>query len=230
MGRRGFAQQHDDGRAPAAVLETRLPERLFAALPDLVTASFLVWMWMAPLDAGRDAVLGGLALVVLEFPALLGLLGLFVAARSRRWSQKFPGLFLTDFGLVAAALIAQALQRADVNAWTLLCFVWLLAAKSLVFTTAWRDDTWFADGLRLALQCAALMLIFTVAMDLLIPRWGFDENALRQLALPLQPYDPEGIRLDITPWQSFAAGSLYFAFSAFFGGLLAIRRRADRRA
>src|SRR5690606_29112084 len=116
--------------------------------------------------AGRDAVLGGLALVGLEFPALLGLLGLFVAVRSHRWTQKSRALFLTGFGLVAAGLIAQELQRSGAGVWTLLCFGWLLAAKSLVFATAWRDDTWFADGLQLALRCVALVLIFLIARDL----------------------------------------------------------------
>src|SRR5690606_28571840 len=136
MRTRGLVRQRGDGSAPAAVLETRLPERLLAALPDLITAGFLAWAWMAPLDAGRDAVLGGLALVGLEFPALLGLLGLFVAVRSHRWTQKSRALFLTGFGLVAAGLIAQELQRSGAGVWTLLCFGWLLAAKSLVFATA----------------------------------------------------------------------------------------------
>jgi hypothetical protein len=215
------------GSVPAAVVETRLPERLLAALPDLITSCFLAWTWAAPLDAGRDAVLGGLALVGLEIPALLGLLGLFAAVRLHGWSRKLRALFLTGFALVAAGLIAQELQRSGASAWMLLCFGWLLVAKGLVFATAWRDDTWFADGLRLALQCVALMLILAIASDLPVPRWGFDEAAVRQLALPLQPHDPRGIRLDVPPWLPIAAGSAYFAFSALVGCLLAARRRAD---
>lgn len=218
----------DRERTPAAVVETRLPERLLAALPDLVTAGFLAWMWAAPLDAGRDAVLGGLALVALEFPALLGLIGLFAAVRSRGLSRKLRMLALPAFGVVAAGLIAQELQRGGANAWTLLCFAWLLVAKGLVFATAWRDGTWVADGIRLALQCVALVLIFVVAKDLPVPRWGFDEAAMGELALPLRPHDPEGLRLGAPPWLPLAAGSLYFAFSAVVGGLLAVRRRVDR--
>lgn len=225
MRAREFAQSRSRKSAPYAVVETRLSERLLAALPDLVTAGFLAWMWAAPLDAGRDAVLGGLALVALEFPALLGLAGLFAAVRSGGLWRKLRLLVLPAFGLVAAGLIAQELQRGGASAWTLLCFAWLLVAKGLVFATAWRDGTWVADGIRIALQCVALMLVFVVAKDLPVPRWGFDEAAIRQLALPLHPHDPDGLRLGAPPWLPLAAGSLYFAFSAMAGGLLAVRRR-----
>ncbi len=230
MRARDFAQRRARAGPRQVMVETRWRGRLLAALPDAITAAFLAWTWAAPVDAGRDAVLGGMALVGLEFPALLGLIGLFAAARSQQLFHKLRALVLAGFGLVAAVLVAWQLQRSASSPWVLFSCAWLLVGKWLVFTSARRDRTWFADGLRLVMQCIALMLILAIAKDLSVPRWGFDEATLRQLALPLQPDDPAGLRLAIRPWQLFAAGSVYFAFNAFVSGLLAVRRMATRSA
>jgi hypothetical protein len=226
MRAKDFVRWRARGGRRQVMVETQWHGRLLAALPDAITAAFLAWTWAAPMDAGRDAVLGGMALVGLEFPALLGLIGLFAAARSQSLLHKLRALVLTGFGLVAAVLVAWQLQRSATSPWVLFSFAWLLVGKWLVFATARRDGTWFADGLRLAVQFIALMLILSIAKDLPVPRWGFDEATIQQLTLPLKPDDPGGLRLAIGPWQLFAAGSLYFAFNAFVSGLLAVRRMA----
>lgn len=191
--------------------------RCLAAFPDATTALFFLLVWLSPLTAGRAGVFSAIVLIGLELPALLALSCLFLLRAHSAWRDrlKLAGLFCAAlFGVCQLAIKAfQALP----SALLLVSIVAMLIGKGLIYTTTRRDSTWTIEGLTLAIHLGVLLLVVQIAdhFSATLPRGGFTEDVMRQLALPqaisgrVQPDSPWA-----QPWWIVLAGAAYFSLCA----------------
>lgn len=103
------------------------------------------------------------------------------------------------------------------SALLLVSIVAMLIGKGLIYTTTRRDSTWTIEGLTLAIHLGVLLLVVQIAdhFSATLPRGGFTDDVMRQLALPqaifgrVQPDSPWA-----QPWWIVLAGAAYFSLCA----------------
>lgn len=204
--------------------ETRTLRRSLAALPDAACALLLLYAWLAPLSVGREGVLISGVLVALELPALLALACLFTAYTSKRWLDKVFGLAFLVFML---AMVWRVVAEMHLHMSSLALtgsVASMLFGKWLIFRATRCDSLWRVEGMKLLLHFLLFMLILNVAHEASIPRGGFTDAALQQLALPSQPFGGASPNSPWThPWWLLAGGGAYFSVCAVTRYYLSIK-------
>src|SRR5687768_17329334 len=191
-------------------VETRTLHRALAALPDAVAAAYLVHAWWFPLQAGRDGVFSSIALMAMELPALLGLAALFMLHSSSGSIDRIKAGVCVCVSVGAVISFAASCYSILPSHTLVVATAALLWGKWLVFSATKRNSTWFVEAMRLSAHLMLLMLVFTLAPGMEIPRGGFDDSTLGRLQLPGSPFGedtrPSPWR---HPWWGLAAGSFY---------------------
>ncbi|WP_394001322.1 hypothetical protein ACF3M1_13100 [Luteimonas sp. WGS1318] len=194
-----------------------VPHRLLAAFPDATTALFFLLVWLSPMTAGRASVFSAALLIGLELPALLALSGLFMLHVSAPWHDRLKAAACLCAALFFVGLFAIKAFQALPSGLLLVSVFAMLIGKGLIYTTTRRDSTWAIEGLKLAIHLGVLLLVVSIAdhFSAAVPRGGFTDDVMRQLALPqeiigrVQPDSPWA-----QPWWIVLAGALYFSLCA----------------
>ena len=194
----------------AAVAKPNSVGRIFAALPDAVTALAYAWTWMLPLyfDAGWVKTL--MLVMLMEFLVVHsgGFLGVTVLSDGFTRVQK--SLAILGFGCFYL-LFAVAFSLAFHAWWPVFTFLWLLGSR---FALVWlsplpREDEVGRQMALWALSVAAYLAAVFAGVLLPLPSLGLGAEVMPRLGL-------EGGGLWIEkPWTVLASGLFYFSVMAW---------------
>ncbi len=206
-----------------------VPHRLLAAFPDATTALFFILVWLLPMTAGGASVFSAIVLIALELPALLALSGLFMLHVKAPWHDRLKVAACLCAAISCICLFAIKAFQALPSGLLLVSILAMLIGKGLIYMTTRRDSTWAIEGLKLAIHLGVLLIVVSIAdhFSATIPRGGFTDDVMRQLALPLDVFDhlsPDSPWAQ--PWWIVLAGALYFSLCAISRYAMAPERPA----
>ena len=206
-----------------------VPHRLLAAFPDATTALFFILVWLLPMTAGGASVFSAIVLIALELPALLALSGLFMLHVKAPWHDRLKVAACLCAATSCICLFAIKAFQALPSGLLLVSILAMLIGKGLIYMTTRRDSTWAIEGLKLAIHLGVLLIFVSIAdhFSATIPRGGFTDDVMRQLALPLDVFDhlsPDSPWAQ--PWWIVLAGALYFSLCAISRYAMAPERPA----
>lgn len=192
----------------------KLLRRTFAALPDTVTASVFLTLWIRPLAFGVHGVRNGMLVMIVEFVLIHATIFLPIAL-----AVLVSGFKSRARGVAAVAVLVAiylffivALSAAFQSWWPFIAFTWLLLGKAglpIVEATG-ADD----GGHEVAVWLVSVLtyiiggLLITV---LPLPQFGFADIEHGVLGLPS---GASGIWID-EPYRVMAFGALYFYLLAW---------------
>lgn len=180
------------------------------ALPDAITASAFVSLWIAPLWLGSRAVSNALLTMLVEFVLIhaAGMLGGVLESRTNARSAQVTALL--GFGLLYAAFIG-AFAFAFGEWWPVLVFGWLLLGKlhDLFATSPANPEHRQQRQAMWALQVVAYLAAVFATVLLPIPRLGITEAIQPQLGLT-----GSGLWVE-HPQTVVVSGALYFGLLAW---------------
>ncbi len=205
----------------AANMPTNGLSRFLSALPDTLSASFFLTVWIAPQYFGDSSVRSGMLIMLVEF-ILVHASG-FVGAQTLRpdSTRKNKLRFVAGFGAFYLLFIS-AWALAFGEWWPFLAFGWLLVGK---FKTAF-DTRLPSDTRKVHMQSdwaiGAMAYLGGVFATILlpVPRLGITSDIIDQLQLP-----GSGLWID-EPHRVIAFGLIYFtvlAWVKFKGYTLPVR-------
>ena len=209
-----------------------LLRRAFAALPDAVTASVFLTLWITPLAFGAHGVRNGMLVMLVEFILIHAtvFVPLALVALVARFDSFGKGVAVAA-ALVAVYLLFLAALSAGFHAWwPCVAFTWLLLGKfglPMLEANAASDD----DGSQGAVWLVSVLAyLFGAFATTLIPLPEFGFAAIEHSVLDL-PVRSEGIWID-EPYRVMAFGAFYFGLLAWTKWRLAApagKPRAVRR-
>lgn len=185
------------------------PQRL-SALPDAITATAFVSLWIAPLWLGTRAISNALLTMLVEFVLVhaAGMLGGLLESRAH--SRRAQVAALLGFGMLYGAFIA-AFAFAFGEWWPVLVFAWLVLGKLQdLFSTSPADPMHRQQRQTMwAFQVVAYLAAVFATVILPIPRLGITEAIQPQLGLT-----GGGLWVE-QPQTVVVAGALYFGLLAW---------------
>lgn len=182
--------------------------RALSALPDAVTASVFLVLWMAPFAFGESGVRNGMLLMLVEFILIHAtvMMGATVEERSGRDAKI---RVLVGFGLLYALFIG-AFAFAFREWWPVYAFLWLLLAKLMrLFSAADSDEARWQRHSDWALNCMLYLGGVFATLFLPLPRLGITRDIQPQLGI-----EGGGEWVD-NPHIVIAFGALYFSALAW---------------
>lgn len=174
-------------------------------------------VWLSPMIVGRASVFSAIVLIGLELPALLALSGLFMLHMKAPWHDRLKVAAWLCAALACIGMIAIKAFQALPSGLLLVSILAMLIGKGLIYTTTRRDSTWAIEGLKLAIHLGVLLLVVSIAdhFSATIPRGGFTDDVMRQLALPQEIIGRVQSDSPLAqPWWIVLAGALYFSLCA----------------
>ena len=183
--------------------------RIFAGLPDLVTALAFLATWIAPATLGAAAVKTGVLVVLMEFFVIHSTGFMLATAFNERVSSSRRTLAVLGFAAFYALFVALISMIFD-EWWPLLALAWLVGAKvSLI---------WFAPldrgaeqqrqmGL-LAVSTAAYLFAVILTVAVPMPSLGITGTGADY------GLSGGGVWID-KPYTAIAGGTIYFALLAW---------------
>ncbi len=193
--------------------------RLFAALPDSISAVVFLAAWLFPLRWGNALVSNLLLVMLLEFIVVhsSGFLGMTVLDGSASRSRKV--LAVLGFGVFYLCFVlafAFIFQRT----WAIWAFSWLLLSKlaTIWFEPSTAESTRQQQLWALSAVCYVLGAFATTLLPL--PRLGLTSEVVSQLGLP-----GSGLWVE-QPHKVVAFGLLYFGLLAAAKWSMAGAKRA----
>lgn len=214
---------HATGISPAS--PSRLGGLLDATLiglPDAVTSSWCLWVWINPLALGADAVKGVVLMMLLEF-ILLNATGFFTAIPFLIGMGRRTRIVIL-LGLCGVyLLLVTAFARPFHAIWPFVAFGWLALGK-LVWIVRNRRVSG-GEQRRLmgawAFSVTAYLGAVGAGVTLALPRLGITANIVPSLHMP-----GGGAWVD-TPHEAVASAVLYFAALALFKWFYVAIRKAN---
>lgn len=185
-----------------------LPWRILAALPDAITASVFLVLWVAPFAFGESGVRNGMLLMLVEF-VLIHATAMMGGAMESRESRLAQLKVVLGFSLFYALFIA-AFAFSFREWWPVYAFLWLLLAKLMrIFGAADSEQAHQRRQSDWALACMLYLLGCFATLLLPLPRLGISRDVLPQLGL-----SGSGEWVD-NPHTVIAFGALYFGLLAW---------------
>jgi hypothetical protein len=184
--------------------------RLFAALPDALTALAYAWTWLQPLRFESGAVKTLMLVMLMEFLCVHsgGFLGVTVLAPDvSRVKKSLAVAGLGAFYLMFAAAFSLAFHAW----WPVYTFVWLLGSR---FALVWlsprpREDETARQMSLWALSVAAYLAAVFAGVFLPLPELGIQHELLPTLGLT-----GGGLWVE-KPQTVIASGAFYFSVMAW---------------
>jgi hypothetical protein len=184
--------------------------RLFAALPDAITAAVFLIAWVAPTIPGPEYVTNLTLVMLIEF-IVMHSSGFYAGiAASGELARGKRALMLTGLtGLYLTFIVAFALAFA--STWPIFAFAWLFASR---FIHIWTHPVQSADETARMLQLWAVSVVAYIfgalaTVFLPLPRLGMTPQFVASMHL-----SGSGEWID-RPYTVLAFGLLYFAAQAW---------------
>lgn len=208
--------------APSLASEPRLFGRVLGMLPDLLTATACMVVWISPLTLGQGAVKTVVLMMLMEFLIVHGT-GFFTGiafmekTSARKRLQAMAGL--TCFYALFVAAFAISFKAW----WPVWVFTWLVVSKALWICINPRDRATEMDRQMKAwaFSTAAYLAAVFVTLMLPIPKFGITSSLRPQLGL-----SGSGEWID-HPHIAVAAMAFYYFAIAWFKWRTSRRRIAD---
>lgn len=199
-------------------LDHRSLARIASALPDALTATFFLAVWLMPLRFGDGMVRTAVLIMLIEFITVhaSGFLGGMALNSSAARGKRL--LMLLGLGLFYSGFVAAFVFAFD-QWWPIAAFGWLLLSKfsRVLFGAATPRQDAEAQLSLWAASVAFYVLGVMLTVFLPLPRLGVTEAILPQLGLP-----GSGLWVE-QPHRLLAFGMLYFA------ALAAVKLALDAR-
>ena len=184
--------------------------RLFAALPDAITAGVFLTVWVAPAVAGRERIKNLMLTMLIEFIVVhsSGFYGGILAMKdTSRVKREFALLGFATFYLI----FVLAFSLGFGSAWPIWAFLWLLGSR---FVHLWvapaNDDEATTRMMTLwAISVAAYVLGAIATVMLPLPALGITPAVIASLDLK------GGGEWIARPYTVLAFGALYFGIQAW---------------
>lgn len=182
--------------------------RALSALPDAITASVFLVLWVAPFAFGESGVRNGILLMLVEF-VLIHATAMMGATIESREGHAAKLRVLIGFGLLYALFIG-AFAFAFREWWPVYAFGWLLLAKLMrLFGSADSDEARWQRHSDWALTCMLYLGGVFATLFLPLPRLGITREIQPQLGI-------EGSGEWVSnPHIVIAFGALYFGALAW---------------
>jgi len=200
------------GHARAAPAASRIPAalaRVFAGLPDAITALAFLATWIAPSSLGSTAVKTGVLVVLMEFFVIHSTGFMLATVFNVRVSSLRRTLAVLGFAAFYAAFVA-LISVIFEEWWPLLVLAWLVGAKvSLIwFAPVERGTEQQRQMGLLAISTAAYLFAVILTVAVPMPSLGITG------AGPDYGLTGGGAWID-KPYTAIAAGTIYFALLAW---------------
>jgi hypothetical protein len=182
--------------------------RALVALPDAITASVFLVLWVAPFAFGESGVRNGMLLMLVEFILIhaTAMMGGTVESREGRGAKI---RVLLGFGLLYALFIG-AFAFAFREWWPVYAFLWLLLSKvQRLFGAVDNEEARWRRHSDWALTCMLYLGGVFATLFLPLPRLGISREIQPQLGL-----EGSGEWVD-NPHIVIAFGALYFGALAW---------------
>jgi hypothetical protein len=182
--------------------------RALSALPDAITCSVFLVLWVAPFAFGESGVRNGMLLMLVEFVLIhaTAMMGSTVESRDGRAAKV---RVLLGFGLLYALFIG-AFAFAFREWWPVYAFLWLLLSKvQRLFGAVDNEEARWRRHSDWALTCMLYLGGVFATLFLPLPRLGISREIQPQLGL-----EGSGEWVD-NPHIVIAFGALYFGALAW---------------
>jgi hypothetical protein len=208
-----------------AELETRTPHRALAALPDALTAGYLIYAWWLPAQVGREGIFASIALIAMEMPALIAMASLFMLYPASRFVDKIKALLALAASIVGILFFSAGSYAVMPSMGLITAVLAMLWGKWLIFVVTRQHSTWRFESMKLLGHFLVLSLAILLCKDMEIPRGGFTDEVLPALRLPRGVFEDASARNSpwLHPWWCLAAGAVYFALCSLSRYYLSVR-------
>ena len=190
--------------------------RLFAALPDAITAGVFATTWAAPAVTGIESVARLTQVMLMEFIvihssvfyALIAAAGDVARRKRLTWLAGLSSVYL---------LFALGFALGERSTWPLFAFAWLFVSRfAHIWTRPVQSDTETGRMVKLwAVSVAAYLIGAFLTVTLPLPRLGMTDAVLHSLRL-----SGSG-EWETRPHTVLAFGALYFAIQSWAKYLMA---------